>query len=98
MRRERDFPLTNLHNHIRTAFPRHPIKHLARGLGCSDRQAWRIATTGRAPGKFRSALIRILESAYAKNGAEIERLQRELKAIDDAAFDTKSEGNRTAHH
>ena len=74
--------LTNLATHIRAAYPRHAVKQLERALGVSDSQADRIVKTGRAPGKFRASLIQILENALESNRAEIERLQRELKALD----------------
>jgi hypothetical protein len=82
MRKGGESPLTTIANYVFAAFPRSTAKHLERGLNCSPRQAQRIVETGRAPGIFRTALIRLLDEAIARNKSELERLHDELRHIE----------------
>lgn len=74
-------PLMNASGFIRGAWPRGAAKRIERELGCSPRQAWRIASEGRVPGKFRAALLVAVHIAIEANQRELARLGAELKAI-----------------
>lgn len=90
----RNFPPSNLGAHIQAAYPRHAIKRIARSLSCSDRQAWRIATTGKVPSVFRAALIELLDEQIAQNRAKLEALHADLKAIEHAEMVARAENRR----
>lgn len=66
---------------IQTALGRDARKQVERGLSCSRSQAWRMVYHGEVPGRFKAALVRLLEEAIARNQAELTRLDAELKAI-----------------
>ena len=68
---------------IWAALPRHPAKAIERALGCTTRQAWRIVSTGRVPGRFRAALIEVLDDAIEHSRAKLGEAERELKYIRD---------------
>ena len=71
---------------IWTALPRHPAKVIERALGCTTRQAWRIVSTGRVPGRFRAALIEVLDRAIEHSRAKLGEAERELKYIRETAM------------
>lgn len=86
---------------IRHAWPDARAKRIAAELGCSVVTGKRIASTGKVSGRFRAALLRVLDHAIAKNLEELERLQAELKAHDymamvDRAADRRTQGVDTA--
>lgn len=66
---------------IQTALGRDARKQVERGLSCSRSQAWRMVYHGEVPGRFKAALVRLLEEAIVRNQAELTRLDAELKAI-----------------
>jgi hypothetical protein len=66
---------------IAAAIPRDTAKVLTRALGCTDRQGRRIAS-GQVPSRFRGALIRILDEAFARNKQMLERALNDLRAIE----------------
>ena len=66
---------------IATALGRNAAKQVERGLNCSRSQAHRMVWHGQVPGRFRAALVRLLEEAISRNQAELSRLDAELKAI-----------------
>jgi hypothetical protein len=66
---------------IQTALGRDARKQVERGLSCTRSQAWRMVYHGEVPGRFRAALVRLLEEAISRNQAELSRLDAELKAI-----------------
>lgn len=71
---------------IHAAFPRDTAKHLERGLGCSPRQAKRIAETGSVPEALKALALRLIDRALESNRAEIARLQEELRRLDHEAM------------
>lgn len=81
MRRERNHPLTNLAMHIQAALPRNAIKLLARGIGCSDRQAWRIVTTGKVPTSLEKPALDYLAEAIQRRKVLLEQAENDLKTI-----------------
>lgn len=66
---------------ISTALGRNAAKQVEQGLNCSRSQAHRMVWHGQVPGRFKAALVRLLEEAIARNQAELTRLDAELKAI-----------------
>lgn len=94
MRRERNLPLTTVDSLITAAWPRHAQKEIERQLGCSTRQAWRIVHVGKVPGKFRQALIELLDRQITKNRLALEAIQEELKGIAHAEMVARAEGRR----
>lgn len=95
MQRRGDRILTNVATMISAAFPRDAAKRLERELDCSPRQA-RSITEGRVPGKFRAALIAVLDSAIESNKKHLERLQAELKALDYQAMVSRAADRRAS--
>lgn len=95
MGRGRNFPVS-ISALIRGVKPKNAAKWLEGGLNISPRQSWRIVQTGKAPGKLRAPLIRLLENALESNRAEIERLQRELKALDHEEMVERAASRREA--
>lgn len=57
------------------------LKWVESNLDCSPRQAKRIVSENRVPGRFRAALIGILEEAIRRNKLQLERLESELRII-----------------
>lgn len=94
MRKWREDILTNAAI-IKAAFPRDSAKLIARALGCSDRQGKSIAS-GRVPGRFRSALIGLLQSAIAQNKAQLDRIDDELKRLDYEEMVARASARREA--
>lgn len=80
---------------IRAAFPRDSAKLIARALGCTDRQGKSIAA-GRVPGRFRVALIGLLQSAIAQNKAQLDRIEDELKRLDYTEMVARAAARREA--
>src|SRR5260221_14311410 len=66
---------------IKHAWPDARAKRVAAALGCSVITGKRIASTGRVSGRFRAALLRVLDGAIEHNKKELERLQNDLKEM-----------------
>lgn len=66
---------------ITVALGRNAAKKVEQGLNCSRSQAHRMVSHGKVPGRFKAALVRLLEEAIVRNQAELTRLDAELKAI-----------------
>ena len=83
MRRGREVPLKmTIAAIIKTVAPSGAaLKWVESNLDCSPRQAKRIVSENRVPGRFRAALITILEEAIRRNRTQLERLEDELKRI-----------------
>lgn len=73
------FPM-NVGTLIASALPKNAAKHLEAELGCSPRQAWRIVSTGKVPGRFRVAFIRIVDAMIENRIAALKYHQAALKA------------------
>lgn len=73
-------PLTDA-SLIQVALPRDAAKHLERGLGCSPRQARRIANTGYIPERLWESAAQILERALDAWEEKIRQERQNLKAI-----------------
>lgn len=69
---------------IKLAWPDARAKRIANGLDCSVITAKRIASTGHVSGRFRAALLRLIDEAIYRNATEIERLRKELWGIEHA--------------
>jgi|SRR5579859_37841 len=87
-------PLMNAAAFIRGAWPRGAAKQIERALGCSRRQAWRIASTGHVPGVFAATLLEAVRYALARNQAEIARRRAELKVIRHARMVDRARARR----
>lgn len=81
MRKGRNRPLISLETHIHAAFPRHPVKLLARSLDCSERQARRFMDTGRVPEFYRARIFDVLGREITRAREWLEALDKELKQI-----------------
>lgn len=80
---------------IRTAIPHDTAKTIARDLGVTYRQGRRIAA-GKVPGRFRPALIGLLERAIARNQVALERANAELREIEIAEMLGRAADRRAA--
>ena len=69
---------------IRLAWPDSRAKRIANALGCSVITGKRIASTGYASGRFRSALLRLLDVEIEKNEARLRALREELRNLEAA--------------
>lgn len=87
-------PLNGLGVVLRTVLPKHAAKHLENELGCTPRQARRMAYGGRVPGRFRARLIEYLDRSIARNIAELEEVRAELRGIGRAEMLARVQGRR----
>lgn len=80
---------------IKAAFPRDASKLIARHLGCTDRQAKRIAS-GQVPGRFKAALAQILGLVLEKNAEILQHHIAALKASDHAEMASRAADRRAS--
>lgn len=79
---------------IAGAFPRNTAKIIEIQLGCTARQARRIAVTGKVPGRFRAMMLRLIDQAIASNKAELDRLHEQLRGLEYEAMVARSADRR----
>ena len=89
------FPLMNAAAFIRSAWPRGAAKQIEPLLGCSPRQAWRIVSTGRVPGKFRAAFFEAVRREITRNRARLARIDAQIKAIEHGETVAEARARRT---
>lgn len=56
-------------------------KQVERALGCTRSQAWEMVYRGRVPGKFRAALIGLLEEAIVRQQMKLRDIDEQLRGI-----------------